>query len=102
MKPTALSGVALIGLLLALTAAPALGQQSAVVRATARVAVSVEAENRSLVSNLAREWSRHRPGVYKIQGSLAVVRLRVVGASGPERSVASKPVAMIDVQYLRN
>ena len=85
-----------IGLLVAGTPRLGLGQQSGVVHATVQVVVSVAAETRGLVAGLARAWGRGRAGVLAAQGSLALVRLRVVGVA------AVKPKAIVDVQYLRN
>ena len=88
--------VGVIGLLMTGTPRVGVGQQSAVVHATVRVVVSVAAENRGLVSELALAWGRRRAGLLTAQGSLALVRLRVVGVA------AVKPTAIVDVQYLRN
>ena len=88
--------VGVIGLGVAVTPRIGVGQQSAVVHATGRVVVSVAAENRGLVSGLARAWGRGRAGLLAARGSLALVRLRVVGVA------AVKPVAIVDIQYLRN
>ena len=95
----------LIGLLVAVIPRPALGQRSAVVQTTARVVVSVAAENRVLVSGLAREWVRRRTGLLRTQGSLALVRFTVVEVAGavPGMPVGPlKPTAIVDIQYLRN
>ena len=94
--------LALVGLLAVATPRLGLGQQSAAVRATVRVVASVTSEHRALVAELARQWGR-RGALVKVQGSLALVRLRVVGAAKAGGWVASaKPAAIVDIHYLRN
>ena len=93
----------LLGFLLAIAPRSALGQHSASVQATARVVASVAPENRALVSELTRQWVRHRAGLLQAHGSLARVRLTVVGAVAPAMPAAPrKPTAIVDIQYLRN
>ena len=91
-----------VGLLVLGTPRLGLGQHSAAVQATVRVVVSAAPEHRALTAELARRWGG-RAEVMKAQGSLALVRLRVArpaptgGAAAP-----SKPVAIVDIHYLRN
>ena len=100
--PTPGRWIGLVGLFAVVTPRPGLGQQSAAVHATVRVVVSAAAENRALVAELVRRWTR-RTGPMWAQGSLALVRLRVVGSAAAGRSVTpGKPAAIIDVHYLRN
>lgn len=92
--------VGAIGLLVAVTPRLSVGQQSAVVHATVRVVVSVATENRALVTELARALGRRRAELLKAQGSLARVWLAF---APPPRSVApTKPIALVEIQYLRN
>lgn len=92
--PTTGGWIGLVGLLAVVTPQPGLGQQSGAVHATARVVVSVAAENRALVAELVRRrWAR-RAGPIKAQGSLALVRLRI--------DPRVRPAAIVDIQYLRN
>ena len=89
--------VGAIGLVVAVTPRLGLGQQSAIVHATVRVVVSVAAENRALVTGLALGWRHRRGGLMTVQGSLALVRLRVVGVAAP-----AKPTALVEIRFLRN
>ena len=91
-----------VGLLVLGTPRLGLGQQSASVQATVRVVVSPGSEHRALVADLARQWGR-RAELMKAQGSLALVRLSVAQPGSTGRAAApAKPVAIVDIQYLRN
>ena len=54
-------------------------------------------ENRAVVTGLALGWRHRSGGLMTVQGSLALVRLKVVGVAAP-----AKPTALVEIRFLRN